>query len=189
MDITSNINLMAILYPFFNYYNKYFLIDKILIMTNYSESIEALNDLIQINHDRVAGYDRAVSEMKESDNLGTALIFEQYLKDSSTNINQLSQYVREMGGAPADSSTISGKVHRLWMDIKSTFATHDKESALESCIFGDSAAIKAYEAAIADTTNGFSSEILGTLNRHLIAIKLAHTANEAYEKTLEKFNS
>lgn len=158
-------------------------------MNNYSEAIEALNDLIQINNDRVAGYQRAIDEMTAANNSMTATIFEQYLKDSNTNISQLSSYVNSMGGTPATSSTLGGKVHRMWMDIKNTFAVHEKESTLESCIFGDEAAIKSYEAAIADTTNNFSTDVLATLNRHLLAIKVTHAANVAYEKTLEKINS
>ena len=157
-------------------------------MNNYSEAIEALNDLIQINHDRVEGYQKAVDDMKDSNNPMTATLFKQYLKDSNTNVEQLASYVSSMGGTPSTSTTLGGKLHRLWMDVKSTFAIHDKESALETCIFGDAAAIKSYEAAIADTTNGFSSEVMGTLNRHLMAIKAAHTANTAYEKTLEVVN-
>ena len=152
---------------------------------DYSESIDALNDLIQINYDRVAGYERAVAEVKESKNPITTTVLDQYRQDSQRNITELSACVREMGGTPADSSTMSGKLHRLWMDVKSTFSVHDKESALESCIFGDSAAIKAYEAALADTSNGFSSDVTSKLNKQLVAIKVAETANKAYEKTLE----
>ena len=158
-------------------------------MNNYSEAIEALNDLIQINHDRVEGYQRAIDEMKSSDNPTTAKLFEQYVKDSNTNVAQLSQHVSSLGGTPATSSTLGGKVHRMWMDIKSTFAVHDKESTLESCIFGDDAAIKSYKSAIADTTNNFSPSVMSTLNSHLWAIQATHAANVAYEKTLETVNS
>ena len=157
-------------------------------MNNYPEAIEALNDLIQINYDRVTGYERAIDEMKSSDNSMTAQLFEQYVKDSNTNIAQLSQHVSTLGGTPVTSSTLGGKVHRMWMDIKSTFAVHDKESTLESCIFGDDAAIKSYKAAIDDTTNNFSFDVMSTLNRHLWAIQATHAANVAYEKTLEIVN-
>ncbi len=153
--------------------------------TNNREGAEALNDLIQINYDRVKGYELALDEMREANNTVTSALFEQYAKDSRTNIDQLSEHVRMMGGTPADSTTLGGKVHRLWMDIKGTFAVHEKESALESCIFGDEAAVKSYEAALADTTNGFSGEVTAMLYKHVAAIKLALTANKAYEKTLE----
>ncbi len=112
-------------------------------------------------------------------------MFEQYANDSHTNISQLSEHVRMMGGTPADSTTLGGKLHRMWMDIKSTFAVHEKESALESCIFGDSAAIKSYEAALEDSTNAFTHDVKSTLSTQLAGIQIAQNANKAYEKTLE----
>lgn len=158
-------------------------------MNNYSEAVEALNDLIQINMDRVEGYQRAIDEMKEANNTITAALFQQYLNDSQTNISQLSEYVTRMGGTPDTTTTLGGKIHRAWMDIKNTFTFSEKESTLESCVFGDAAAIKSYEAALADTTNDFPSDVTGTLNRHLMAIKATHAANKAYEKTVQAINS
>ena len=158
-------------------------------MNDYSEAIEALNDLIQINHDRVEGYQTAIEEMRKSNNTMTAALFEQYVKDSKNNISELSQYVSSMGGSPDHSTTIGGKIHRMWMDIKNTFSVHEKESALESCNFGDEAAIKAYESALADTSNNFSSDITSTLNGQLATIKATHFANVAYEKSVEAINS
>lgn len=158
-------------------------------MNNYSEAIEALNDLIQINNDRVEGYQRAIDEMKEANNTITSSLFERYMKDSQTNIVQLSEYITQMGGTPTDSTTFGGKLHRMWMDIKSTFAVHEKESTLLSCIFGDEAAIKAYQSALADPSNNLPTEVSGTLKRHLLTIEATHTANVAYEKTLEAINA
>lgn len=56
---------------------------------------------------------------------------------------------------------------------------------LESCIFGDSAAITAYEAAFADEDNDFTGELLDTLSKQLALIQAAHTANTAQEAALE----
>ena len=154
-------------------------------MNNHSEAIEALNDLIQVNFDRIEGYERAIVEMKESNNDITASLFEQYVKSSQNNVETLSEYVVEFGGTPADSPSLGGKVHRFWMEVRNTFAIHEKESILESCIFGDAAAIKFYEAALADTTNNFPIGVTTALNVQLLAIKATHAANVAYEKTLE----
>ena len=40
---------------------------KRIVMTNNSETVEVLNDLIQINNDRVAGYEKAIKETKNED--------------------------------------------------------------------------------------------------------------------------
>ena len=36
-------------------------------MSNNKETIEVLNDLIQINNDRIAGYEKAIKETKSED--------------------------------------------------------------------------------------------------------------------------
>jgi uncharacterized protein (TIGR02284 family) len=154
--------------------------------TNHSEAIEAINDLIQINYDRIAGYEKAISEMSSTNSSVTLAAFNEYLNDSRRNVSELSEFVRTLGGIPTDSSTISGKIHRVWMDIKNTFSSiaESKESALKSCIFGDKAAITAYEAALADETNKFSLAQHVVLKKQLATIQVAHAANEVHEKSI-----
>ena len=44
---------------------------------------------------------------------------------------------------------ISGKIYRTWMDVKAAFARKERLSVLEACEFGEDAAQRAYEAALA----------------------------------------
>ena len=159
-------------------------------MSNYSEAIEAMNDLIQINNDRIAGYERAIEHIRASNDHSGLSSFQKYLDDSRQFIRDLTQEVQQMGGTPADSSTVGGKVHRFWMDIKNTFSSDEKvkESALESCVFGDDAAIKSYEAALADSTNGFSMAQTVLLNSQLASIRIARQANKIYERVEDAMN-
>ncbi len=153
---------------------------------NYSETIEALNDLIQINHDRIAGYERAIANINKGRFSPVAAgVMQVYIKDSQNHVAELSQYVQKMGGTPANSSTVSGKLHRAWMDIKTTFSFNDKETILESCIFGDQAAITTYEAALADEAHHWVSDLKSVLTNQLRNISLACKANEGYEKALQ----
>jgi uncharacterized protein (TIGR02284 family) len=69
--------------------------------------------------------------------------------ESRENINELSAEVRNLGGEVATGTTGSGKIYRVWMDIKATFTGHDRTSALESCEYGEDAAQEAYDDALA----------------------------------------
>jgi uncharacterized protein (TIGR02284 family) len=109
---------------------------------------EVLNGLIEINNDRVNGYEKAVEETKDLD-LDMKAIFHSMANDSRKYGAELSSLVTRLGGTPADGTTNSGKVYRVWMDIKTTFTGHDRQSVLELCEFGEDAAQKAYKAAIA----------------------------------------
>lgn len=110
--------------------------------------IEVLNGLIEINNDRVNGYEKAIEETKDID-ADLRAIFRNNADNSSHYANQLSKLVTELGGTPADGTTNSGKLYRVWMDVKTTFTGHDRHSVLELCEFGEDAAQKAYKAAIA----------------------------------------
>ncbi len=110
--------------------------------------IEVLNGLIEINHDRVNGYEKAIEETKDLD-VDMKAIFRNMANDSGKYASELSTLVAGLGGTPADGTTNSGKIYRVWMDIKTTFTGHDRESVLELCEFGEDAAQRAYEAAIA----------------------------------------
>ncbi|HEX2683201.1 MAG TPA: PA2169 family four-helix-bundle protein [Ferruginibacter sp.] len=108
---------------------------------------EVLNGLIEINHDRVNGYEKAIEETKDLD-MDLKSIFRSMANDSSKYASELSAVVSGLGATPADGTTNSGKLYRVWMDVKSTFTGHDRQSVLELCEFGEDAAQKAYKAAM-----------------------------------------
>jgi len=109
--------------------------------------IEVLNDLIRINHDRTEGYHKAVEELKPTD-IDLKTMFTNMANTSVQYSNSLSSEVRNLGGTPATDSTQSGKLYRVWMDIKSGITARDRKSVLALCEFGEDAALKAYNLAI-----------------------------------------
>jgi uncharacterized protein (TIGR02284 family) len=119
-------------------------------METNTELIEVLNDLIQINNDRIEGYEKAI------ENIDSApvykITFEKMISQSAGYRDELIAEVRKTGGDPDwNSTTASGKIYRAWMDVKSAFTGHSDKSALELCEFGEDAAQKAYETALKET--------------------------------------
>ncbi|MBC8032592.1 MAG: PA2169 family four-helix-bundle protein [Chitinophagaceae bacterium] len=117
-------------------------------MTQNENLTEVLNDLIRINNDRIAGYERAVDETKDLD-VDLKAIFHKMASDSRAYSAELTKEVVNYGGDPATGTTNSGKIYRVWMDIKATFSGKDRQAVLENCEFGEDAAQKAYEEALA----------------------------------------
>ena len=109
--------------------------------------IEVLNDLIQINNDRINGYEKASDEIKATD-VDLLAMFQKMGNDSRDHARELSNAVVKLGGEPATDTTISGKIYRTWMDVKAAFARKDRLSVLEACEFGEDAAQRAYETAL-----------------------------------------
>lgn len=116
-------------------------------MKNNEQLTETLNDLIKINNDRIVGYEKAADQTKTSD-MDLQAIFLKMAKDSRIYAKELTNEVIELGGEPVTDTTVSGKIYRVWMDVKNTFTGSDRESILESCEFGEDAAQKAYNEAL-----------------------------------------
>jgi len=110
-----------------------------------SEAIENLNDLIQINNDRIKGYERAIKELKKDDN-DLKTLFTVFIDQSRQNIMALGKEVQALGSDMDRTTTVTGKIYRMWMDVKAVFTGHDRHNILENCEFGEDAALKAYNA-------------------------------------------
>lgn len=113
------------------------------------ETIEVLNDLIQINNDRIEGYEKALKELKEEDSDLKAL-FSSMISESHEIRLALGTEVNSLGGDMESGTTTSGKIYRAWMDVKAVFTGHDRHTVLSNCEAGEDAAQRAYRSALED---------------------------------------
>lgn len=120
-------------------------------MENNKENAEILNDLIQINNDRITGYEKAMKELSAEDSDLKPLFLEMIAQSHKLKAN-LVQEVQVIGGEAEQGTTTSGKIYRAWMDVKALFTGHDRETVLNNCEFGEDAAQKAYQMALEEDT-------------------------------------
>lgn len=131
-----------------------------------------LNDLVRINQDRIVGYEKANEELKDEDaDLHT--LFNRYLSESRQYSQELTQEVSRLGGEPADGTTNSGKIYRVWMDLKAVVSGHDRQTVLNNCEFGEDAAQKAYDTALNSDVD-FESSLRDLIVRQKAALKVGH---------------
>ncbi|RYG45992.1 MAG: PA2169 family four-helix-bundle protein [Chitinophagaceae bacterium] len=117
-------------------------------MKTNEKTSEVLNDLIQINNDRIEGYERASKETASED-ADLRAIFDAMAAESRSYVTDLAKHVAISGNEPADGTTVKGKIYRTWMDVKATFTGKDRKAILASCEYGEDAAQKAYDEALA----------------------------------------
>ncbi len=151
---------------------------------NHEALADTLNELIRINFDRVFGYEKAASEVEDHD-IDLKAMFNGFANVSRQYIAHWQQQVRAMGQEPAEDSTVRGKVYRVWMDMKSTITGHDRESILNSCVFGEKAAIDAYEDALSTETH-LPDEHRVEIASQKAELQAAHRAMEMYAHAHEK---
>jgi uncharacterized protein (TIGR02284 family) len=143
------------------------------------QTIDILNDLIKINNDRIEGYRRAISEAGDL-NIDLRAAFVNFIADSESYREELVEKVRALGGNPSDdSTTLSGKIYRMWMDVKATFSGSDRLSILESCEFGEDAAQKAYQQALEEGVT-MSQDIFTMISEQKDALRKAHNLVRNY---------
>ena len=128
-------------------------------MKTSKEVVEILNDLVQINNDRITGYKRALGELKDEDS-DLRPLFTNYIDQSQRFKIELGNEVQVLGGDIESGTTGSGKIYRAWMDVKAIFTGHDRHSVLSNCEGGEDAAQRAYSSAITEDLPAYISEMM-----------------------------
>ncbi|MDQ7986844.1 PA2169 family four-helix-bundle protein [Pseudomonas sp. G34] len=107
--------------------------------------ISVLNDLIETSKDGEKGFSECAEDVKEP-RLKT--FFVQRSQDCASAAAELQQLVRGLGGDPETSSSVSGALHRGWVDLKSMLTGKSEEAILNECERGEDVALKAYRDAL-----------------------------------------
>jgi uncharacterized protein (TIGR02284 family) len=107
--------------------------------------VSALNELVQINNDRIEGYETA---MEETDDADLKSLFSKMASHSRAFKTELSDEITKAGETPTSGTKASGKLYRIWMDIKVAVAAKDRTAVLSNCEFGEDAALETYDKAL-----------------------------------------
>src|SRR4051812_13043372 len=92
--------------------------------------ITQLNDLVEINNDRIQGYERAIAETDDED---LTYLFTNMAAHSRSYKSDLSREILSLGGQPTEGTKNSGKLFRAWMDIKAALTGKNRKEILASC--------------------------------------------------------
>ena len=138
-------------------------------MKTNEKEIDVLNGLININNDRIEGYQRAAKETDQPDLMN---LFTRFSSQSAKYAGELKMRVSALGGEPATGTTNSGKIYRAWMDVKAALTGKDRKAILSSCEYGEDVALSSYKEALKE--NDLGAESITTLNKHLPELQAAH---------------
>lgn len=132
---------------------------------------EVLNDLIQINNDRVAGYEKAIEELKPEDS-DLKSLFVKMIGESHTHKMALATEVQALGEEIETGTTNLGKIYRAWMDVKAVFTGRDRKTVLNNCETGEDAAQRAYKMALDE--EGLSAHLNQLITEQKAALRISH---------------
>jgi uncharacterized protein (TIGR02284 family) len=107
--------------------------------------VEVLNDLLENSRDGEYGFRACAKEVESAQLKG---VFESRASQCASAASELAGLIRQLGGKPSDSGTVSGAMHRGWVHVKGTVGADSPLSMLEECERGEDAAVARYRKAL-----------------------------------------
>ena len=130
-------------------------------MLNNEDSISVINHLIEISIDGEDGYVKASEEIDNQQLKQYLLRKSDQVKES---VNELQSLVRELGGEPSDTASIGGKMHRMWIDIKTLITQNDTLAVLEELERGEDVALHEFREASKEDLPNNVAHVVGTVS-------------------------
>ena len=114
-------------------------------MNNNQKAVDVLQELNQFVNDRIEGYKHAAKLTKDPAHKS---YYNDLVSQSTKFSNEINSTISSMGGSSETGTTVKGKIYRGWMDVKGTVSGNDEEAIIESNIYGEEWAQKAYKDAL-----------------------------------------
>jgi uncharacterized protein (TIGR02284 family) len=132
------------------------------------ETISLLNSLIETCKDGEQGFKTAAEGLTSSD---LKAKFFQYSRERGQIASELQAEVRRLGGDPEHSGSMSGALHRGWLDIKSAITGKDDHAILAEAERGEDVAKSAFENALKAVPPGATQALV---QRLALSVRQAH---------------
>ena len=138
------------------------------------KTISVLNDLLHITNDRIRGFGNVEGKVWEMySNLKGA--YDGMITQSKIMRVELIDLITARGGEAEDTVSLAGSLHRTWINIKNSFSMEGKElTTLQNVVFGENAAIQAYQEALDSSELDEESIKIVSEQLHLIKESARH---------------
>jgi uncharacterized protein (TIGR02284 family) len=107
--------------------------------------ISVLNDLIETCEDGINGFRTAADAVKSSE---AKAVFTSRVRLIERAEAELRDEVRRLGGDPEKRGTVTGAIHRGWINLKSAITGKDDDAIVAECERGEDVAVRNYEDAL-----------------------------------------
>jgi uncharacterized protein (TIGR02284 family) len=130
--------------------------------------ISTLNGLIETCKDGQEGFQQAAEGIERTD---LKSLFFEFSQQRAHFAGELQSMVQQLGGDPKTSGSLSGSMHRGWMDLKTALTGKDEYAVLKECERGEDSAKNAYQEALEEPLPTY---ILETVRNECDSVIMAH---------------
>ena len=129
-----------------------------------------LNELVETLKDGQKGYADAMTDVEDSSLKDT---FRKYAAQRAEYITEIEDQMFKLNLKPDEGSSITGTVHRAWIDLKSALTSKDNNAVLNECERGEDYAVKAYQTAL--KAQDLPSPIKSVIEKQYQGVQEAHS--------------
>ena len=134
------------------------------------DAVSTLNSLIETCKDGEKGFKEAAEGLKSAD---IKAKFLEYSRERAQMAAQLQTEVRSLGGDPDKGGSMSGSVHRGWLNLKAAMTGQDDHAIVSEAERGEDVAKEAYESALKATLPASAQTLV---QQQAAKVRLVHDA-------------
>jgi uncharacterized protein (TIGR02284 family) len=127
-----------------------------------------LRHLIEVCKDAAHGFKTAADETKDA---GLKAFFLCYSKQRSTFVHELEVRLISLGCDTKESGSLSGSLHRGWLNLRAALSSNEPHAVLAECERGEDTAVNAYREALEKLEDTASRELV---SRQFASVYAAH---------------
>ena len=135
-----------------------------------------LNELVETLKDGQKGYADAMTDVEDTQLKDT---FKKYAAQRAGFITEIEDQMFKLDLHPKtdEGSSITGTVHRAWIDLKSALTSKDNKAVLNECERGEDYAKKAYQTAL--KAEDLPSALKSVIEKQYQGVQEAHDTIKA----------
>ncbi len=129
-----------------------------------------LNELVETLKEGEKGYAEALTDVEDADLKAT---FKEFALQRSGYINEIEDQMLKLNLNPDESTSVTSKVHRAFINLKGLVTGKDRAAILNECERGEEYAVKAYQTAL--KAEGLPSALQGVIEKQYQGVQAALT--------------
>ncbi|MCB2379471.1 PA2169 family four-helix-bundle protein [Hymenobacter sp. BT635] len=128
-----------------------------------------LNELLETLKDGEKGYSTATTDVDDHD---LKQVFKKYAVQRDGFLTELEDQMHQLNLKADEESSITGTVHRAFINLKAAITSKSRESILNECERGEDYAVKAYQTAL--KAEGLPGQLKTIIEKQYQGIQAAH---------------